>query len=181
MDSEKDLIDHLGRSYTNGQEVIRFIDSKNGAITGLAVVLLGGSLTVAHFFLSATPPYFKFFPASICSVGTIAGLALMFSFIAFAACVFFSARSMLARPPFLRATVLFPYGNADAFELARTTLLKKSVLESAADEYFVQLQILASILSQKLPNSRHATWALIWQLGFTVVFAIVGLFFSGRI
>lgn len=180
-DDGRDLIEHLDRAYKNGQSIIQLIDAKNSAFTGMAVVLLGGALTVAHFFLTASPPYLKIFPVTDFTAGTLAGLAFMLSFLAFALGTFFAARSMLARPPFLRATVLFPYGNTERFELARQTLLKKPLFESVADEYFVQLQDVAFILSQKVPNSRRATWAFIWQLGFTVAFAVVGLFFTGRI
>jgi hypothetical protein len=181
METENLLIDHLDRSYKNAQEVIRFIDTKNGGITGLSVILLGGALSVAHFFLSSIPPYFKFFPFAICNIGSVAGVAFFASFIAFISCIFFAARSVLARPPILRSTVLFPYGDANAFIVARTELENKAFTQSIPDEYYIQLQTLAGILAQKLPNSRRASIALIWQLTFTVIFSLLGLFFTGRI
>jgi hypothetical protein len=174
-------IEHLHRSLVNAQETIRFLDSKSAAVTSLSLLLLGGALSAMHFFISASPPYFKLGHSFAFDCNVFAAGFLLISFVFFAVCLFHSMATLLPRPPGpALPTLLFPYYvRRDVYHHAKDNFTIVKSEEAILSEYYIQLEVLGGIMAKKMPSCSKAIKAFRWQIWATVAFAITGLFLVG--
>ena len=172
-------IEHLHRSLVNAQETIRFVDTKNAAVTSLSLLLLSGAVSAMHFMVSAAPPYFKFYPLGA-DLNLLTAAALLVAFVSFILCLTDAAKSLLPKSPNKRATLLFPfYSKHITYQIARDELFRAKGAEGIREEYEIQLEILGNILAAKIPACNKSIRWFMLQVWATAIFALFGLFLIG--
>jgi hypothetical protein len=176
---DADTIAHAKAGYANAQEVIRFLDTKAGALVGVVSLAIGLPLLVGQWWL-AVPDTSPFSVRGLtrnaplcCDVAivlTLAGVA------AGTAGVLALLRGLNARHPFRRAgvSVLFP-----SFDPAKRTrsahrsfarLRRGLSFNEISGDYEMQLRRIGAILHEK-------TDCLRWAVNF-LEFQLVSYFFA---
>ena len=158
-------IEHAKDGYHNAQDIIKFIDAKTGAVTGLVTLTIGGAWGIIAFYfdLNADARNIIASFAPIYIPGIFIGTSLLVGVIALA----FSMLSLIARGPTADATVLFPYvppdeeSNRDYYWQLSQEMSQTQIL----NEYRIQVHTVGVILSKKIKWHRIAVWLLLVQLG----------------
>lgn len=187
-EKEKRTIDHAIAGYKNGQDVIRFLDTKNGVVTTLCVAVMGFEIQAVktliglptlqkNAMLEAIHPWML----AVVTVLAIAGLVA--PVVVLTCCV----RSVLARPPKtsapMRSTILFPYHSGSledrvAVATCYDALLRGLSFSEIVAEYKVQLTAIGEILFQKIYWNRAAVYAFLAQLTLVALAATLFVFGS---
>ncbi|MBP7828368.1 MAG: hypothetical protein KA248_00475 [Kiritimatiellae bacterium] len=163
-------LEHAQAGYQNAQDIIKFVDAKSGAVTGLCALAIGGVFGLLTWFLGLEETCRSFTIQLIhpCSAAT---LLLALSPIAGAVSLAFSLLSLVARPQFTTArTVLFP-----CFKLTRKTrdeideayrnkIVGGMTKEEIRIEYHDQILNVGCILQRKIARHRVAVFFLVMQL-----------------
>lgn len=185
-DPFKEGIRHAESGYKNGQDIIKFIDTKAGVIAGFAFVGLGVILQGIKEFLGFSKDiqnfiFANFLEHSICAVVIL--ITSMLSSFCGICCVWLVVRCVTARPRRIASkakhTILFPYWNEDAeygfarehYEKLERGLTHKEI----AIEYGDQLLNVGAILHKKIKYQRWAAHAFLIQ--FTLL-ALIGAIVS---
>lgn len=184
MDPDSSSLDHAKAGYANSQEVIRFLDTKAGALIALATGAIAfGVLTVKWFlelgatsslsvawFVQNSPHLFCFAACAVC-LGVLVG----------AIAIWCCLHSLNARPPKFdrahgkRPPILFPLFNPKdrtqlrsahrSFARLRRPLHGREI----AAEYELQLRRIGTILHEKVCCLRSAVRFIEGQLILYVV------------
>lgn len=178
---DDDTLEHAKAGYANAQEVIRFIDTKAGAVIGLATLTMGVPVVTFQWLASQNGwSDFSFHALTRqshwpCTVAAIAGGFGMI----FGVLVIISALLVLrARSPFKKShiTVLFPMYDAKThitrahrvFSKIRSGMSRKEV----AREYEMQIRRVGAILDEKACRLNIATK---WYTAQLVAYGIAAI------
>jgi hypothetical protein len=175
-------LEHAKAGYSNAQEVIRFLDSKAGALIGLSSVTTGLGLVVLKWFielnerspLSIQTLTIKH-PEYIYSAGIVTIVGILLGSIAILCCL----HGLNARSPFRdrrdgrRPPVLFPMYNPDRhLRLAHESFAKITAGMSERDiagEYEQQLKRVGAILHEKIACLRYAVKLMEYQVALFIL------------
>jgi hypothetical protein len=163
-------LEHVRNGYQNAQDTIRFVDTKTGAVIGLSTLALGGFFGILTWFFGLEMECRQYVLATIRP--STASLVLMgFSSGAGSLALFFSLRSLVARPPLaICCSVLFPFLKKQPKTWNYTIdILKQKILggmtgEEIRTEYCDQMLNVGVIVERKICWHRRAVWALTAQL-----------------
>jgi hypothetical protein len=154
-------LDLFKTGYCNAQDIIKFIDAKNGVVSGFATVAIGGTLALTMWIFENADACAKnvsnVLADDICVV-VAAGLSVCFG----AASLFCCLRSLIGRPPPEELyRILFPcfvpkmLSNAkQMYQHAAQSLTEDMILQ----EYWEQVAAVGQIIYKKLHWHR---WSLI--------------------
>ena len=182
-------IRHAESGYRNAQDVIRFIDTKAGAIAGFTSVCIGVVLQGIKEFLCLNKDIqesivvaFKQHPAcalvlfGFCVASIGLGIA----------CIWFVVQCVAARSPRIglqaRHSMLFPYYDAaqeaGAARVHYQKLERGLTRQEIAEEYEVQLLNVGAILEKKILFQRRAANAFLGQLTLIAVSGAILFFYA---
>ena len=183
MPPDAETIEHAKAGYANAQDVIRFLDTKTGAVMGLVTLSIGlpmlfgqwlaGLGEGSQFSLRALMAGSRL----LCEISAgIAGLG----FTAGAVALLYCLHGLNARTPFGRGKVpiLFPMfdptGKTNAAHRSFARLRRKITNEEIIAEYEMQLRRTGSILHEKMRCLRFAVRCVEFQI-VAYFFALISL------
>lgn len=180
------LLSHLRSSHANVQDVIKFIDTKTGALTGLTTITLTVPYLVIKFFVGEeykAELWCNPFP-SIANFPLYGLILLGFSFLCGLLSICCSIESLVARPPSRwradtgkgaspsRFCILFPFYSPNQTEEAKQYFSKIVSGLSRGEllsEYQHQTEQLGSIVQRKILWHRRAVGFFWGQLIFPII------------
>jgi len=158
-------VEHAKAGYHNAQDIIKFIDAKTGAVTGIGTLAIGGVWGIIGFYfdLNAEVRNIVTNYAPLYIPGIFIGVSLLAGVIALA----FSMLSLIARGPTSESTVLFPFVppdnelNFEYYDQLSHGMTQNQILT----EYRIQIHTVGTILRKKMKWHRRAVLLLLIQLG----------------
>lgn len=181
------LLDHLRTSHANAQDVIKFIDTKTGVVTGLVSLALAFPFLLGQYFVgesfdsSRWQLLYESHPTLSISVFTAFSWSLTCGVVS----IYCSLVSLMARPPSLwdkpieiekaRFCILFPFHAAAHANHARAYYSKITgglTNKELLGEYEYQLEQLGSIVERKIYWHRRAATLFVLQLILPATFMI---------
>jgi len=185
---EKNLtatLDHAKTGYQNAQDIIKFIDTKTGAVTGLCTLAIGGVLGLVTWFFGLEEGC-RLLVLNIFHPCVAAIVLLGLSPIAGAGSLVFSLLSLIARSPLTSGqTVLFPClkktgGEWDGISQSyKNKIVAGMTATEIRDEYHDQILNVGIIVQKKIARHRWAVGFLMLQLGLLAAAASVLCFGMG--
>lgn len=172
VNSHKSLavaLDHAREGYRNAQDIIKFIDTKSGVLTGLSGVTAGGVIESLKWFFALTQQSrFEILHSDHAHLVVVA-LLMEVSLTCCAGCFFCVVTSVVARPPrqFQRYTILFPFlplKNRRGAALYYRRIAKGMSREEIAREYQCQITAVGEILARKVLWHRRAVKCFVAQV-----------------
>jgi hypothetical protein len=166
-------LEHLKEGYKNGQETIRFIDTKTAVTAGFAMAFMGGVMMGFSEFLFADDmkqgQIIQFIlRINCCSCPVI--LLVIASIAAGLSAIICATMSIVARPPSVggpKVTVLFPYFDGSPEVAYHYRQIIRSVgrptEEEIRAEYENQIISIGEILRLKFFWHRCSVWSLLTQ------------------
>lgn len=163
----KRTIEQARAGYHNGQEIIRFIDTKSSFITGASTVSIGFVLNALKEYIQLPSALRNNFDSCPVMIFWITSLAIISLFVG-VLCLWQSIMSLVGRPPRspdYRPTILFPfYVGSQAERLQCDKIVSGMTEEDIAQEFQTQILSLGIIVRRKFVRHRWAGWLLLFQL-----------------
>jgi hypothetical protein len=185
--SPETLMEHLRASHANVQDVIKFVDTKTGALTGLVTLILTFPFLLARYFTGDNFDLAKWknpFPAHP-DFPTVALIVLSVSLLGGIASICCSLTSLVARPPSRwikpknsqkdQFCILFPFytpKQAPAAHEYFSKIVSGLTQKELLIEYQHQAEQLGSIVERKIRWHRRAALLLRVQLVLPLIVMI---------
>lgn len=170
-------LEHAKAGYQNAQDIIKFIDTKTGAVTGLSTLIIGGVFGIITWYFGLEVDLrttilnsHAFFWASV-----LLGISLFAGFLSLIS----SLHSLVARCP-CGPTILFPYVTKKQEKDPGFYRQITDGMSSAhiRDEYRQQILTVGKILREKIRWHRCAVRMLFYQLNILIIAAsLIGMKF----